>query len=90
MCRSGASTRPLPRRLWQELGVTLRIEPGDLELLKEGTVDFYTFSYYMSSCETTHTDADAVGGNLLGGTRNPYLKASDWGWQIDPRACATA
>ena len=76
---------PFARRLWQELGVTLRIEPGDLELLKEGTVDFYTFSYYMSSCETTHTDADAVGGNLLGGTRNPYLKASDWGWQIDPQ-----
>ena len=23
-------------------------------------------------------------GNLLGGVPNPYLKASDWGWQIDP------
>ena len=24
------------------------------------------------------------GGNLVGGVTNPYLKASDWGWQIDP------
>ena len=23
-------------------------------------------------------------GNILGGVSNPYLKASDWGWQIDP------
>lgn len=23
-------------------------------------------------------------GNLMGGAKNPYLKASDWGWQIDP------
>ena len=23
-------------------------------------------------------------GNMLGGMKNPYLKASDWGWQIDP------
>ncbi len=27
---------------------------------------------------------DTVGGNLFGGLKNPYLKASDWGWQIDP------
>ena len=24
-------------------------------------------------------------GNILGGVANPYLKASDWGWQIDPK-----
>ena len=23
-------------------------------------------------------------GNLIGGIPNPYLKASEWGWQIDP------
>ena len=23
-------------------------------------------------------------GNLLGGVTNPYLKSSEWGWQIDP------
>ena len=25
-----------------------------------------------------------IGGNLLAGVANPYLKASEWGWQIDP------
>ncbi|KAA2302355.1 family 1 glycosylhydrolase, partial [Clostridioides difficile] len=24
-------------------------------------------------------------GNLLGGVPNPYLPASEWGWQIDPQ-----
>ena len=72
------------RRIWKENGVELRMEPGDLETLKEGRVDFYTFSYYMTNCVTTHTDAESIGGNLIGGAKNPYLKASDWGWQIDP------
>ena len=25
------------------------------------------------------------GGNLVDGIKNPYLKSSDWGWQIDPK-----
>lgn len=53
--------------------------------MKKGVVDFYTFSYYMTSCVTTHKDVEGIGGNLLGGVKNPYLKASDWGWQIDPK-----
>ena len=72
------------KRFWAEHGIQIHMEPGDEELLKKGTVDFYTFSYYMSTCVTTHADAETIGGNLLGGTKNPYLKASDWGWQIDP------
>ena len=59
-------------------------EPEDAAILKAGTVDFYTFSYYMSNCVTTHKDAEDVGGNIATGKKNPYLKASDWGWQIDP------
>ena len=39
----------------------------------------------MSNCITTHKDADDVGGNIVAGKKNPYLKASDWGWQIDPK-----
>ena len=73
------------KRLWAEQGVEIRMEPGDAELLKKGTVDFYTFSYYMSNCITTHKDVAPISGNLFGGVKNPYLKASDWGWQIDPK-----
>ena len=72
------------RRYFAEHGVQLQMEPGDEEILRKGTVDFYTLSYYRSNCVTTHDDAEEIGGNMLGGMKNPYLKASDWGWQIDP------
>ena len=72
-------------RFFKEKGITIRKEAGDDEILKNGTIDFYTFSYYMSGCETADPEVTAkAGGNLIGGTANPYLKASDWGWQIDP------
>ena len=54
-------------------------------MLKEGTVDFYTFSYYMSNCESADPDNSAADGNIISGFKNPYLEASDWGWQIDPQ-----
>lgn len=73
------------KRFWEENGIKIKMEPGDDEILKNGKVDFYTFSYYMTNCETTHEVDDSAGGNLLGGVKNPYLKASDWGWQIDPK-----
>ncbi|WP_286356656.1 glycoside hydrolase family 1 protein [Ileibacterium valens] len=60
------------------------ITEEDKKILKEGTVDMYTFSYYQSGCVTTGEDAEMTQGNLLKSCKNPYLKASDWGWQIDP------
>ena len=73
------------RRYFAERGIEIKTEPGDEEILRKGTVDFYTFSYYMSNCITTHETGAQVSGNGLGGEKNPYLKASDWGWQIDPK-----
>ena len=72
------------QRMWRENGVELDWQPGDEELLAEGCVDFYSFSYYMSNTVTTHDDGELQAGNLALGGKNPYLKASDWGWQIDP------
>ena len=65
-------------------GVCIKKEPGDDEILKNGVVDFITFSYYMSSCQTADHTVTGSQGNLVGGVANPYLKASAWGWQIDP------
>ena len=70
---------------WKELGVSPDIQPGDAELLKNGTVDFYTLSYYMSGCTSADPEMAKGKGNLFGGVPNPYLEASDWGWQIDPK-----
>ncbi len=71
------------KRYWRENDISLEIEDGDLEDLKEGTIDFYTFSYYMSSVVGTH-DVKQAAGNMTFGGVNPYLKSTDWGWQIDP------
>ncbi len=72
------------RRFWAENDIELAMEPGDEALLAEGKVDFYSFSYYMTNCQGTHEDLKAIGGNLGMGYANPYLEASEWGWQIDP------
>jgi len=71
--------------IWDRLGVTIKMEPGDEEILKQGTVDFYTFSYYMSNVISGDPEANKGEGNLIAGGKNPYLEASDWGWQIDPQ-----
>ena len=72
-------------RYWEEHDIDSSfILEGDEEILKEGTVDMYTFSYYMSNCVTVKEDAEQIKGNMSLGAKNPYLKASDWGWQIDP------
>ena len=72
------------KRYFKDNEITVRMEPGDEEILKEGTVDFYSFSYYMSRCESVDPEAQKAAGNMFSGIKNPYLKASDWGWQIDP------
>lgn len=72
------------QRIWEKEGVTLQIADDDMEILKQGTVDYFTFSYYMSNCVSTDETLCKTQGNLFGGVKNPYLKASDWGWQIDP------
>lgn len=73
------------KRFFEENNISIRMEPGDEQILREGLIDFYTFSYYMTNCITTHSDAEASSGNIAGGFKNPYLKSSDWGWQIDPK-----
>ena len=73
------------KRYFEENNIVLDIIEEDKKILKEGTVDYYTFSYYMSNCESASGDEDKTSGNLLGGIKNPYLEASDWGWQIDPK-----
>ena len=73
-------------------GIILPIEDGDLEIIKEGTVDFLSFSYYMSQVAAYNPEdyEGAGGGNLSLGLKNPYLSASDWGWQIDPTGLRNA
>lgn len=73
------------KNMFAEKEIRIQMEPGDEELL-QNTVDFISFSYYSSMCQTVHTELGVdTGGNLARGYKNPYLKASQWGWQIDPK-----
>ena len=72
------------KRYFRENNIEIKFEPGDAEILKN-TVDFVSFSYYISICETADPAHVKGKGNLMGGVPNPYLEASDWGWQIDPQ-----
>ncbi len=81
-CR-GAYPEYFLRKL-RDLGVELEITDEDRETLTH-TVDFVSFSYYMSMCATADPAKQIPGqGNLIGGVPNPHLAASEWGWQIDP------
>ena len=76
------------KKRMEKAGITLHTEPGDEQVLKEGTVDFVSFSYYSSRCITTDqeilAEEKADGNAVLKAVKNPYLKASEWGWAIDP------
>lgn len=66
-------------------GITIKFEEDDAKILKENTVDFISFSYYMSMAESADPSADRTPGNTVLGVKNPYLPSTDWGWQIDPK-----
>ncbi|MBR3458713.1 MAG: family 1 glycosylhydrolase [Selenomonadaceae bacterium] len=74
------------KKYYQDMGIDTSFmdNEGDQRILREGPVDFYTFSYYLSNCVTVDENADKLDDSMVGGAKNPYLKASDWGWQIDP------
>jgi len=70
---------------YQNKNVHLDITDEDLEILKNGTVDFVSFSYYMSMVQGEKRDGENFAkGNMVAGLENPYLKSNEWGWQIDP------
>lgn len=72
------------KRYLKENNITLNITQEDAEILKKGTVDMYTFSYYATGTQTTDPEVLAkIAGNMFFGAPNPYIKASDWGWGID-------
>lgn len=68
---------------FRDRGINVTITDEDREDLKN-TVDFVSFSYYMSGCETADPDAVRAQGNIIGGVKNPTLAVSEWGWAIDP------
>lgn len=71
-------------KLWQENNIKIDMKENDQVVLKQGKVDFYALSYYMSMCAGRTRNKESVAGNFIQGLKNPYLKTSEWGWQLDP------
>ncbi|MBX8462728.1 6-phospho-beta-glucosidase [Enterobacter sp. RIT637] len=71
-------------RFFRDSGIQIDITDADREVLKS-TVDFISFSYYMTGCVTTDEELNQQArGNILSMVPNPHLASSEWGWQIDP------
>ncbi|CNB37057.1 glycoside hydrolase family 1 protein [Yersinia intermedia] len=71
-------------RYFKQHGISVEITAEDKLALKQ-TVDFISFSYYMSGCVTADEELNRKArGNILSMVQNPHLASSEWGWQIDP------
>ncbi|WP_066500946.1 glycoside hydrolase family 1 protein [Abyssisolibacter fermentans] len=66
-------------RFFNERNITIHMESGDEEVLSENTADFMSISYYYTKINSAENSTDL--GDL---SKNPYLKESIWGWEIDP------
>lgn len=71
------------KRYWKDHDISLSISDEDLSILEKGTVDFISFSYYRTDC--SKADMKVVEGKTDFGMPNPMLKATEWGWTIDPQ-----
>ena len=73
------------KKEWERQGITVEMTEQDLQLLKEHTVDFISFSYYASRVASGDpAEREKTAGNIFASLKNPYLESSEWGWQIDP------
>ena len=72
------------QRFFRDNDIQIDITDADREAL-ESTVDFISFSYYMTGCVTADEALNQQArGNILSMVPNPHLASSEWGWQIDP------
>lgn len=72
-------------RYFHEHGIIILEHPEDEQILKENTIDYLAFSYYLTTISKQGSYMlDNIGWNMGEDNRNPYLEASEWGWQVDP------
>ncbi|EHJ09148.1 6-phospho-beta-glucosidase [Staphylococcus simiae] len=76
------------KKMLAQKGYDIGYLDGDDAILRQGTVDYIGFSYYMSTVvkhdAQSTVDNNVVNGGLPNSVENPYIESSDWGWAIDP------
>jgi 6-phospho-beta-glucosidase len=61
------------------------MQPGDEQVLRAGCADYIGLSYYMSNAVQANSAGTGTAlAGFEGSVPNPHVKASEWGWQIDP------
>lgn len=65
------------KRFFKKHDVKIEMASGDEEILKQHTVDFISFSYYMSLVASADSGVELTDGNMSGGAKNPYLESSE-------------
>lgn len=73
------------KRYFERKNIHLKMEADDLKEIREGVVDFLSFSYYGSNCVTLQEHKEELMGNMAKGVRNPYLEITQWKWGIDAK-----
>ena len=71
------------KKMFEREQMSIPILEDDEAVLEKGTVDFVSFSYYFSQTSTADESVPVAEGSISKSAANPYLKTSDWGWQID-------
>jgi len=71
---------------YERENIDFSLSEEEKEILKNGTVDFLSFSYYQSNNVSADPNIvqDAKGNMSFHGVKNPYLPVTQWGWSIDP------
>lgn len=75
------------KRIWRENQEEPVMQAGDLELIRDNTVDYIAFSYYRSAVFKSDGSITVDTGGAAG-VENPYLEGCSpepWRWPIDPK-----
>ncbi|MGY3778385.1 family 1 glycosylhydrolase [Isobaculum melis] len=74
------------KKYFADHGFDIVFAEDDQEILANGTVDYYTFSYYLTLCVSADDQVTKNGHSMIGGSgvNNPYLEQSEWNAMIDP------
>ncbi len=74
------------KKYFADHGFTIEFAPEDHAILAKGTVDYYTFSYYLTLCVSADEKVTKNGHSMIGGSgvNNPYLEQTEWNAMIDP------
>ena len=75
------------RKMFEQKGYKIKMEPEDEKILADGCVDYIGFSYYMSNVVDSQSVRDVskeVNATSPHSVENPYISATEWGWAIDP------